>query len=549
MIDFQTHPDVYRHWKIRIEDGVAYLDMAVDPNAGINPGYELKLNSYDLGVDIELADAVQRLRFEHPEVGAVVIGSVLERMFCAGANIGMLASAPHPLKVNFCKFTNETRNAIEDASRNSEQRYIAALGGSAAGGGYELALAAEHIMLIDDRNASVSLPEVPLLGVLPGTGGLTRLTDKRHVRRDRADIFCTLEEGMKGDKALDWRLVDELVPASTFRDVVAQRAREYAESSGRPTGSPGVELTPLERTIEDDAITYSTVKVRLDRPKRIASMTLRGPEESPPGNGGEAIGVGADFWPLRLARELDDAILHLRVNELEVGSILLGSEGDLDTVLGYDEFLLREADHWFVREVLLYWGRLLRRIDMTSRTTIALVEPNSCFGGFLAEVALASDRSYMLIGDTTEAPGAVAHLAFTDANRFGFPMSNGLSRLETRFWGDREGLDRALQAIGERLDGEAAMKVGLVTDAMDDIDWNDELRMILDERAAFSPDGLTGMEANLRFPGPETMETKIFGRLTAWQNWVFQRPNASGETGALRRYGTGIRPEYDQRRV
>ena len=549
MIDFQTHPDVYRHWKIRIEDGVAYLDMAVDPNAGINPGYELKLNSYDLGVDIELADAVQRLRFEHPEVGAVVIGSVLERMFCAGANIGMLASAPHPLKVNFCKFTNETRNAIEDASRNSEQRYIAALGGSAAGGGYELALAAEHIMLIDDRNASVSLPEVPLLGVLPGTGGLTRLTDKRHVRRDRADIFCTLEEGMKGDKALDWRLVDELVPASTFRDVVAQRAREYAESSGRPTGSPGVELTPLERTIEDDAITYSTVKVRLDRPKRIASMTLRGPEESPPGNGGEAIGMGADFWPLRLARELDDAILHLRVNELEVGSILLGSEGDLDTELGYDEFLLREADHWFVREVLLYWGRLLRRIDMTSRTTIALVEPNSCFGGFLAEVALASDRSYMLIGDTTEAPGAVAHLAFTDANRFGFPMSNGLSRLETRFWGDQEGLDRALQAIGERLDGEAAMKVGLVTDAMDDIDWNDELRMILDERAAFSPDGLTGMEANLRFPGPETMETKIFGRLTAWQNWVFQRPNASGETGALRRYGTGIRPEYDQRRV
>ena len=549
MIDFQTHPDVYRHWKIRIEDGVAYLDMAVDPNAGINPGYELKLNSYDLGVDIELADAVQRLRFEHPEVGAVVIGSVLERMFCAGANIGMLASAPHPLKVNFCKFTNETRNAIEDASRNSEQRYIAALGGSAAGGGYELALAAEHIMLIDDRNASVSLPEVPLLGVLPGTGGLTRLTDKRHVRRDRADIFCTLEEGMKGDKALDWRLVDELVPASTFRDVVAQRAREYAESSGRPTGSPGVELTSLERTIEDDAITYSTVKVRLDRPKRIASMTLRGPEESPPGNGGEAIGMGADFWPLRLARELDDAILHLRVNELEVGSILLGSEGDLDTELGYDEFLLREADHWFVREVLLYWGRLLRRIDMTSRTTIALVEPNSCFGGFLAEVALASDRSYMLIGDTTEAPGAVAHLAFTDANRFGFPMSNGLSRLETRFWGDQEGLDRALQAIGERLDGEAAMKVGLVTDAMDDIDWNDELRMILDERAAFSPDGLTGMEANLRFPGPETMETKIFGRLTAWQNWVFQRPNASGETGALRRYGTGIRPEYDQRRV
>ena len=549
MIDFQTHPEVYRHWKIRIEDRVAYLDMAVDPDAGINPGYELKLNSYDLGVDIELADAVQRLRFEHPEVGAVVIGSVLERMFCAGANIGMLASAPHPLKVNFCKFTNETRSAIEDASRNSEQRYIAALGGSAAGGGYELALAADHIMLIDDRNASVSLPEIPLLGVLPGTGGLTRLTDKRYVRRDRADIFCTLEEGMKGDKALEWRLVDELVPTSTFRDVVAERAREYAASSGRPTDSRGVELTPLDRTIEDDAITYSKVEVRLDRPKRTASITLRGPELSPPGDGDDAMGMGADFWPLCLARELEDAILHIRVNELETGTILLRSEGDLDTVLAYDEFLLRRADHWFVREVLLYWGRLLRRLDMTSRTTIALIEPGSCFAGFLAEATLASDRSYMLIGETDDSGGEVAHLEFTEANRFGFPMSNGLSRLETRFWGDSEGLDRARQAIGERLDGEAATKVGLVTDAMDDIDWDDELRMILDERSAFSPDGLTGMEANLRFPGPETMETKIFGRLTAWQNWVFQRPNASGETGALRRYGTGIRPEYDRRRV
>lgn len=549
MIDFQTHPEAYRHWRLRIEDRVAYLDMAVDPNAGINPGYELKLNSYDLGVDIELADAVQRLRFEHPEVGAVVVGSVLERMFCAGANIGMLASAPHPLKVNFCKFTNETRNAIEDASRNSEQTYIAALSGNAAGGGYELALAADHIMLIDDRNASVSLPEVPLLGVLPGTGGLTRLTDKRHVRRDRADVFCTLEEGMKGDKALDWRLVDELVPASAFRDVVAERAREYAEGSSRPIGSPGVELTPLDRRIEEDVITYSALEVTLDRSKRIASMTLRGPEDPPPGDGDDAIGMGADFWPLRLARELDDAILHLRVNELEIGMILVRSEGDLDAVLGHDEFILREADNWFVREVLLYWGRLLRRIDMTSRTTITLVEPESCFGGFLAEVALASDRSYMLIGETAEAPGVVAHLVFTEANRFGFPMSNGLSRLETRFWGDGEGLDLARQAIGERLDGEAAMKVGLVTDAMDDIDWDDELRMIIDERAAFSPDGLTGMEANLRFPGPETMETKIFGRLTAWQNWVFQRPNASGETGALRRYGTGIRPDYDQRRV
>jgi benzoyl-CoA-dihydrodiol lyase len=549
MIDFQTHPDEYRHWKLRIEDRVAFLDMSVDPDAGINPGYELKLNSYDLGVDIELADAVQRLRFEHPEVGAVVIGSVLERMFCAGANIGMLASAPHPLKVNFCKFTNETRSAIEDATNNSEQRYLAALGGSAAGGGYELALATDHIMLIDDRSASVSLPEVPLLGVLPGTGGLTRLTDKRHVRRDRADIFCTLEEGMKGSKALDWRLVDELVPAPSFTETVTQRARELAEASGRPPDAPGVELTPLDRTMEDDAVTYSLVAVTLDRSKRAASITIRGPEEPPPADAAGAVEAGARFWPLRLARELDDAILHLRVNELEIGTILLRSEGDLDQVLGHDSLLLREADHWFVREVLLYWGRLLRRIDMTARTVIALIEPGSCFGGLLAELTLAADRSYMLIGESEALPGAVAHLVFTDANRFGFPMSNGLSRLETRFWGDQEGMDRARQAIGERLDGEGALKVGLVTDAMDDIDWDDELRMMLDERAAFSPDGLTGMEANLRFPGPETIETKIFGRLTAWQNWVFSRPNASGEAGALRRYGSGIRPDYDQRRV
>lgn len=549
MIDFQTHPDHYRHWKLRIEDRVAHLDMAVDPEGGINPGYELKMNSYDLGVDIELADAIQRLRFEHPEVGAVVIGSVLERMFCAGANIGMLASASHPLKVNFCKFTNETRNAMEDATRNSEQRYISALNGNAAGGGYELALATDHIMLIDDRSAAVALPEIPLLGVLPGTGGLTRLTDKRHVRRDRADIFCTLEEGMKGDRALDWKLVDELVPASSFAEIVTQRARAFAEASGRPTDATGVKLSPLDRTISDDAITYSAVNVAIDREKRIASITVKGPDDPVPADGEEAAASGAAFWPLRLARELDDAILHLRVNELEIGTLLLRSEGELDMVLGYDTFLLTQADHWFVREVLLYWGRLLRRVDLTSRTVIALVEPGSCFGGFLAELTLAADRSYMLIGEGDETPGHVAHLVFTDANRFGFPMSNGLSRLETRFWGDTEGLDRAQQAIGNRLDGEAALKVGLVTDAMDDIDWDDELRMMLDERAAFSPDGLTGLEANIRFPGPETMETKIFGRLTAWQNWVFSRPNASGEAGALRRYGSGIRPDYDQRRV
>ena len=549
MIDFQTHPDSYRHWKLTVDGPVAYLDMAVDPDGGLSPGYELKLNSYDLAVDIELADAVQRLRFEHPGVGAVVIGSVLDRMFCAGANIGMLASASHPLKVNFCKFTNETRNAIEDATRQSGQRYIAAIGGNAAGGGYELALAADHLMLIDDRNAAVSLPEVPLLGVLPGTGGLTRLTDKRHVRRDRADVFCTLEEGVKGSRAKDWGLVDELVPAPSFHEMVAERALEFAAATDRPTDSPGVSLTPLERHIADTKITYSTVSIDIDRAERTASMTIHGPDDSPPVNGEEAVSAGATFWPLRLARELDDAILHLRVNELEVGSILLHSKGDLGLVLAYDTFLLSQADHWSVREVLLYWARVVRRVDLTARTIIALVEPESCFGGFLAELTLAADRSYMLIGERFEDEAGIAHIAFTEANRFGFPMSNGLSRLETRFWGDAGGLARAHGVIGEKLDAESAMAAGVVTDAMDDLDWDDELRIIVEERSAFSPDGLTGMEANLRFPGPETMETKIFGRLTAWQNWVFQRPNASGETGALRRYGTGIRPEYDQRRV
>jgi benzoyl-CoA-dihydrodiol lyase len=549
MIEFETHPDRYRHWRLRIDGRVAYLDMAVDPDGGLNPGYELKMNSYDLGVDIELADAVQRLRFEHPEVGAVVIGSVLERMFCAGANIGMLASATHPLKVNFCKFTNETRNAIEDATAHSGQKYLAALSGSAAGGGYELALATDHIMLIDDRNASVSLPEVPLLGVLPGTGGLTRLTDKRHVRRDRADVFCTLEEGMKGAKAKDWRLVDELVSAPAFTETVAERAAQYAAESDRPTDATGVALTPLDRSIEDNRVSYSLISVDIDRKNHIASVTIEGPEGLPPVDGDEAVALGAHFWPLRLARELDDAILHLRANELDIGTVVFHSEGDLGPVLAYDTFLIGQSDHWFVREVLLYWARLMRRVDLTSRTLITLVEPESCFAGFLAEMMLAADRSYMLAGQRIDGEGGVANTVFTEANRFGFPMSNGLSRLETRFWGDGEGLAKALEVIGEKLDAERALDAGLITDALDDLDWDDELRIILEERSAFSPDGLTGMEANLRFPGPETMETKIFGRLTAWQNWVFQRPNASGETGALRRYGTGLRPDYDTRRV
>jgi benzoyl-CoA-dihydrodiol lyase len=435
---------------------------------------------------------------------------------------------------------------MEDASRHSGQRYLAAVAGNAVGGGYELALATEHIILIDDRNAAVSLPEVPLLGVLPGTGGLTRLTDKRHVRRDRADVFCTLEEGVKGDRALDWGLVDELAPAPFFDERVAGRASEFASQSDRPESGPGVELTPLSRTIGDNEIEYSSVSVEINRSQRVATITIAGPDSAPPS---DPMSEGSSLWPLRLARELDDAILHLRVNELEIGTILIKSVGDLDEVLGYDEFLRSNMGHWFVREVSLLWARVLRRIDLTSRTIIALIEPRSCFGGFLAEIPLAADRSYMLIGDWAGEGGHEARIGFTESSLSGLPMSNGLSRLETRFWGNDVGLAAGRAAVGEHLDAEAAMSAGLVTDAMDDIDWDDEIRIIIEERAAFSPDALVGLEANLRFPGPETMETKIFGRLTAWQNWVFQRPNASGETGALRRYGSGIRPDYDTRRV
>ncbi len=548
MIDFQTHPDLYRHWRLRFEGRVAFLDMDVDPGAALNGDYELKRNSYDLGVDIELADAVARLRFEHPEVGAVVIGSLKERVFCAGANIGMLAGAPHPLKVNFCKFTNETRNAIEDATANSGQRYLAAINGTAAGGGYELALATDHIMLIDDGSASVSLPEVPLLGVLPGTGGLTRLVDKRFVRRDRADVFCTIEEGVKGKRALDWRLVDELISRSGFAQDVASRAAEVAAGSDRPDDVPGVSLTPLQRTITGDRLDYSAVHVTIDRSRQVAEIVVRGPAEEVPADPGAAVDEGSDWWGLRAARELDDAILHLRVNELEIGAWTIRTEGSIEAVLVHDRFLHENLDHWFVREVALLWRRVLKRLDMTSRSLMALIEPGSCFAGVLAELALVADRGYMFEGVR---PGSdqMAELALTVSSDGLMQMSNGLSRVATRFWGDDEGRIAAEATIGSRLDAAGAMAAGLVTDVFDDIDWDDELRIIIEERVSFSPDGLTGMEANLRFPGPETLETKIFGRLTAWQNWVFQRPNASGETGALRRYGTGLRPEFDKRRV
>jgi benzoyl-CoA-dihydrodiol lyase len=540
VIDFQTDPGRYRHWRLRFDGPVAFLDMDVDPSAGLHEGYEMKLNSYDLGVDIELADAVQRIRFEHPEVGAVVIGSLNEKVFCAGANIGMLAVSPHPLKVNFCKFTNETRHAIEDATANSGQRYLTAVKGNAAGGGYELALATDHIILIDDGSSSVALPEVPLLGVLPGTGGLTRLIDKRHVRRDRADVFCTVEEGIKGKRALEWRLVDELVASSSFDETVRSRALEMARATDRPADAEGLELTPLQRDFGGDTITYSSLRVEIDRAIRTATLTIIGPDDGDHDR-------GAGFWPLGLARQFDDAILHLRVNELEIGTLILRSVGDPDLVESFDRLLGPDGD-WFLREVGLYWKRLLKRLDATSRTVICLLEPGSCFVGFLAEVVLAADRSYMLDGPW---PGeeAEAMMKLTRSSAGLLPMANGLTRLETRFWGDDGGLATAMDAIGKPLDAAAAYEAGLVTDVMDDIDWKDELRVMIEERAGFSPDSLTGMEANLRFPGPETMETKIFGRLTAWQNWVFQRPNASGEAGALRRYGTGLRPDYDQRRV
>lgn len=548
VIDFQTHPDRYRHWRLGVDGRVATLDMDVDPDGGLHDGYKLKLNSYDLGVDIELADAIQRLRFEHPEVGAVVLGSMKERVFCAGANITMLAGAPHPLKVNFCKFTNETRNGIEEATAESGQRYLAAINGTAAGGGYELALATDHIMLIDDGSASVALPEVPLLAVLPGTGGLTRLVDKRFVRRDRADVFCTIEEGIKGSRAVEWKLIDELVPGSVFAERVADRANEFADASPRPADAVGVPLTPLDRNFGDNGVVYSSVTVTIDRSARTAEIVVKGPTGAAPSDTETAGSAGADWWALRAARELDDAILHLRVNELEIGTWIIRTEGDMEAVLDHDRFLHEHDDNWFVHEVMLYWRRILKRVDVTSRTIVSLIDPGSCFGGVLAELALASDRTYMFLG-TTEDDDRTAVLALSESSRGVLPMSNGLARIGTRFWGDDEGLRAAEETIGTSLDADAAMQAGLVTEIYDDIDWDDELRIMFEERTSFSPDCLTAMEANLRFPGPETLETKIFGRLTAWQNWVFQRPSASGETGALRRYGTGLRPEYDKRRV
>jgi len=548
-IDFQTDPSRYRHWKLAVDGEVATLTMDVDENGGLFEGYQLKLNSYDLGVDIELADAVQRLRFEHPEVKVVVLRSGKARVFCAGANIRMLAGATHAHKVNFCKFTNETRNGFEDSSENSGQRFITLVNGTAAGGGYELALATDHIILADDGSSSVSLPEVPLLAVLPGTGGLTRVVDKRKVRRDRADVFCTTEEGVKGKRALAWRLVDEIAPASKVDARLAERAKEFAASSKRNGSGKGVQLTPLKRTIDATSMRYGFVNVDIDRAARIATLTISAPESGPPGDIDGMIALGDSFWPLQAARELDDAILHLRINELDVALLVFKSHGERAHVLSHDAFLDANKAHWLVNEIRHYWKRVLKRIDVTSRTLVTLVEPGSCFAGTLAELVFAADRSYMLIG-TIQGDNRPAPAIALSAMNFGpAPMSHGLTRLQSRFQADPAELERVREHLGQPLEAEDAAELGLVTFALDDIDWADEVRVFLEERASFSPDGLTGMEANLRFAGPETMESKIFARLTAWQNWIFQRPNAVGEEGALRRYGTGQKPRFDMTRV
>ena len=548
MIDVRTHPKRYRHWCLRIEGRIATLLLDVDESGGLDPGYALKLNSYDLGVDIELADAVQRLRFEYPEVAAVVVRSANERVFCAGANIRMLGAASHAHKVAFCKFTNETRCAIEDASARSGQRYLCAIGGSAAGGGYELALATDWILLVDDGASAVSLPEVPALGVLPGTGGLVRVVDKRKVRRDRADFFSTTEEGMRGARALEWGLVDEIAASSRFEAALQHRAQALAAASDRPPEARGIRLGPIERRIQGRRIEYSQVEAEVQPQLRTCRILLHGPAQPPPADVEALVEAGDAFWPLALARELDDLILHLRHNESEIGTLVVSSRGGLDAVAAHDSFLFAHRGHWLAREVLLYWRRLLKRMELTSRSLIALVEPESCYAGLLLETVLAADRSYMLDGVEKDY-AAPARLRLGESNFECFPGLNGLSRLASRCLDDEEALHRAYLQVGLDLEATEAEAHRLVTFTPDEIDWEDEVRIALEERASFSPDALTGMEASLRCPGPETMESRIFGRLSAWQNWIFQRPNAVGARGALTLYGTGTRADFDRNRV
>ncbi len=549
-IEFQTDPSQYRHWRVEYAGAIANLIMDVDEDAGLFDGYKLKLNSYDLGVDIELADIVQRMRFEHPEVKVVVMRSGKEKVFCAGANIRMLGGASHSHKVNFCKFTNETRNTFENAETDSGQKYIAAVKGSCAGGGYELALACNHIMLTNDSTSAVALPEVPLLAVLPGTGGLTRITDKRKVRRDRADIFCSLEEGIKGQRAVDWRLVDEVFANSSFDESVTAKAKTFAEACTRTKPESGISLSALDKTVADDgSLRYSLVEVNVNRSTGIAHITLHGPDAEADSDPDNMVVQGEQLYHLRLARELDNALLHLRFNETEVGVLVFQSQGDLEKLLRHEEALLNNADHWLVNEILVYWKRVLKRIDVTSRSLVALVENGSCFGGILAEILFAVDRTYMMEGEFEDNNHPEATLQLTAANFGLMPMGNNLTRLQTRFLGEPEAVDVAAENKAKPLTATDADALGLISVSLDDIDWDDEIRMFLEERASFSPDAMTGMEANLRFAGPETMETRIFGRLTAWQNWIFNRPNAVGESGALQRYGTGKRGEFSKERV
>ena len=548
VIDFQTDPSKYRHWRVEYQGDVANLVMDVDENGGLFDGYLLKLNSYDLGVDIELADIVQRMRFEHPEVKVVVMKSGKDKVFCAGANIRMLGGAEHAHKVNFCKFTNETRNTFEAAEADSGQKYIAAVKGSCAGGGYELALACNHIMLTDDSSSAVALPEVPLLAVLPGTGGLTRVTDKRKMRRDLADVFCAMEEGVRGKRAQEWRLVDEVIANSKFDATVAERAAEFAAAMPSKA-TRGITLGPIQRQIEADAIHYSLVDVALDRAGRKVVITLHGPDAPTPDSIEAVQALGDQSYLLRLAREFDDAILHLRNNEKDLGLWVLRTQGDSAMVQAEEQILLDNSGHWLANEILQYWKRVLKRVDVTSRSLVALVEHGSCFAGVLAELLWSVDRSYMMEDEFEGDNRQLASIVLSPSNFGTYPMGNNLTRLETRFWG-QDGQAEALRAhIGETIEAAQADELGLVTYIFDDIDWEDEIRIFMEERASFSPDAMTGMEANLRFAGPETMETRIFGRLTAWQNWIFQRPNAVGPDGALQRYGTGVRGEYNMQRV
>jgi len=548
-IDFQTDPSKYRHWKVEYEGPVANLIMDVDENGGLFEGYELKLNSYDLGVDIELSDIVQRMRFEHPEVKVVVMKSGKDKVFCAGANIRMLGGAAHSHKVNFCKFTNETRNAFEAAAKDSGQNYIAAIRGACAGGGYELALACNHIMLTDDSTSAVGLPEVPLLAVLPGTGGLTRVTDKRKVRRDRADIFCSIEEGIKGKRAKEWRLVDEVIANSKFDDAVVERAQEFAANSQKPDVSKGIALGALNRSIGEDSATYDLIEVELDRKGRTATITLKGPTEDAPADMAAFEAQGDQAYMLKLVRELEDTILHLRTNENELGLWVFKTQGDPEKFAAHEALLMGNSDHWLANETLEYWKRTLKRVDVTSRSLAAFIEHGSCFTGILAELLFSVDRTYMMEDEFEGDNRPTATIALSEANFGRFPMGNDISRLQTRFLAEPEHVESLKSSIGEALEAEDADELGLVTMILDDIDWEDEVRIFIEERASFSPDAMTGMEANLRFAGPETMETRIFGRLTAWQNWIFNRPNAVGSEGALQRYGTGVRGKYNMERV